>query len=111
MAIENYPKKSITLKNHETADQIASPLANFFKTLSDPTRLRIILAIGTTSLSVNEISTIINMSQSSVSHQLRILRDNHLVISQRFGQHIHYQLTDQHVLTILENSLDHISES
>ncbi len=110
MDITEHEQKVFELEHEAIVAPEAIPLASFFKILSDPTRVKIILALGSTSLSVNEISTIIAMSQSSVSHQLRILKDHNFVLSERFGQQIHYTLTDRHILTILNCGLEHIKE-
>ncbi len=84
-------------------------LSNFFKVLSNTTRIKILLAIGENTLCVEEISNVLNMSQSAISHQLRILKDNRYVKSQKQGQFVYYSLDDIHVLEIINNALLHIS--
>ncbi len=84
-------------------------LSSFFKVLSNTTRIKILLTIGEKTLCVEEISNALNMSQSAISHQLRILKDNRYVKSQKQGQFVYYSLDDIHVLEIINNALLHIS--
>lgn len=82
-------------------------LTNIFKALSDPTRLRIIYVLSKSSLCVCDISTILDMTQSSISHHLRVLRDTKLVKFKREGKLVIYSLDDDHVLKLFEQGLDH----
>lgn len=91
-----------------TDDLIA--MTSFFKAVSDPTRMRILLALAKTPLSVNEIVDILAMSQSSISHQLSLLKQAKLVTSQRRGRNIHYQLADEHIITIFQQTKAHLFE-
>lgn len=81
-----------------------------YKALGNPTRLRIILALNQATLSVNEIAAILDMTQSSISHQLSILKQLHLVQNVRRGQHIHYQLADAHIMSIVAEAKEHVTE-
>lgn len=83
-------------------------LSNIFKALSDPTRLNIIYILSKSPLCVCDIATVLDMSQSAISHQLRILRDLNLVKNIRQGKLIIYSLDDDHVLKIFEEGLVHI---
>ena len=85
-------------------------LANVFKVLGDPSRVKIIYALLQSELCVGDISYIVGISQSAVSHQLRVLRDSRLVKSRREGQLIHYSLDDHHVINLLSECLEHIEE-
>lgn len=83
-------------------------LANIFKALSDPTRLKIIYALSKSSFCVCDIAELLDMSQSAISHQLRILRDLKLVKYKREGKLVIYSLDDDHVLKLFEQGLDHV---
>ncbi len=90
----------------ETVEQ----LADFFKIFGDGTRVRIMLALDAGEMCVCDISETLGMSMSAVSHQLRMLRDAHLVTSRREGRSIYYSLCDDHVKTVLETALEHVGE-
>jgi ArsR family transcriptional regulator, lead/cadmium/zinc/bismuth-responsive transcriptional repressor len=81
-----------------------------FKALSDPTRIRILFALKKHELCVCEISRILKMSQSAISHQLKILRDHDLVRTRRVGKSIFYALADEHIHVMFSQALDHVSE-
>lgn len=97
----------IGLKENLFKEKEIVPLAKIFKSLSDPTRLKIIYLLSKASLCVCDIATILNMSQSSISHQLRALRDSKLVKFKREGKLVIYSLDDDHVLKLFEQGLDH----
>lgn len=85
-------------------------LADFFKIFGDGTRVRILLALDAGEMCVCDISETLEMSMSAVSHQLRMLRDAHLVTSRREGRSVFYSLCDDHVRTVLETALEHVGE-
>lgn len=93
-----------TLVNVETA----IPVANLFKALADPTRVRIISALLHTELCVNDLTALLGMQQSAVSHQLRALRQWRLVRRERRGRLMYYRLDDEHVYDLLMRSLEHV---
>ena len=84
-------------------------LAEFFKVLGDPTRVRIINALAYQELCVSDLAAALGMTQSAVSHQLKLLRMANQVKTRRDGKSIFYSLDDQHVLDIQEEALTHIS--
>ena len=84
-------------------------LAYEFKVISDSSRLKILLALREGEMCVYHIVEAVGGNQSAVSHQLRILRDGHIVKSRRDGQNIVYSLADAHVLAVLELALAHIN--
>lgn len=84
-------------------------LAEFFKVLGDPTRVRIINALANEELCVSDLAAALEMTQSAVSHQLKLLRMANQVKTRREGKSIFYSLDDQHVLDIQEEALTHIS--
>jgi ArsR family transcriptional regulator len=90
--------------------QYVQPLADIFKVLGDPTRLRILHALMDGERCVRDIAETIEMGQSAVSHQLRILRDARLVQFRRDGKVVYYYLADNHVFTLLSVGLEHVAE-
>ncbi len=91
-------------------DEAIYGLAELFKIFGDPTRIRILYAMLDTERCVNDIAGVLEMSQSSVSHQLRILKTSKLVKSRRKGKSIFYSLDDEHVRSILNMGMEHIME-
>ncbi len=87
-----------------------SALSELFKIFGDSTRIRILCAMLDTERCVNDIAGLLRMSQSSVSHQLRILKTSKLVKSRREGKSIFYSLDDEHVRAILNMGMEHIME-
>jgi ArsR family transcriptional regulator, lead/cadmium/zinc/bismuth-responsive transcriptional repressor len=89
-------------------EQEAVQLAETFKALADPTRVRLIAALSHTELCVDDLATLLAMSQSAVSHQLRLLRNLNLVQYRKEGRHVFYRLDDDHVLELFERSREHL---
>ena len=85
-------------------------LGDFFKIFGDATRLKILYVLLCTEMCVLDIAKILDMSQSAISHQLRILKQMDLVKNRREGKTIFYSLADSHIVTILSQGLDHIEE-
>ena len=85
-------------------------LADLFKVFGDSTRLRIMYVISDEDLSVLSIAETLGMEQSTISHQLRVLRNNKLVRARREGKQIYYTLDDDHVKKIIEMGIDHLME-
>jgi ArsR family transcriptional regulator, lead/cadmium/zinc/bismuth-responsive transcriptional repressor len=85
-------------------------LAELFKIFGDSTRIKILFALLESELSVNDISNVLHMTQSAISHQLRILKTNRLVKYRREGKSVIYSLSDTHVNTILSQGLDHLAD-
>ena len=85
-------------------------LADLFKVFGDPTRLRILYTLSEVELCVCDIADSLSMTQSAISHQLRILKEKHLVKARRDGKTIFYSLADAHVSTIISQGLNHILE-
>jgi len=88
-------------------DEIAR-LTAMFKVFGDSTRTRIICALGIHEMCVCDISVLLNMTKSAVSHQLRILRDNGVVAQRREGKVVYYSLHDDHVVSILNVAKIHV---
>jgi len=89
-------------------DEILYDVADFFKILGESTRLKILYALLRGEVCVGEISEALSISQSSVSHQLRILRQNDLVKFRKQGKIVFYSLDDEHVENLLEQSKEHL---
>ena len=85
-------------------------LAELFKVFGDSTRIRILFVLSSAEVCVCDLARVLNMSQSAISHQLRILKQNKLVKSRREGKSIFYSLADGHVSTIIAQGRDHIEE-
>lgn len=86
-------------------------LAETFKALSDPTRVRIVSLLKDNELCVCDLAAALEMSQSAVSHQLRSLRDLRLVRWRREGRQIYYTLNDEHVADLFQRGLEHVGHS
>ena len=85
-------------------------LADTFRLLGDPTRVRIVDALAGGQLCVHEISERIGISESAVSHQLRLMRSRRIVRGRREGRCVYYTLDDQHVLDLFQQGLRHVTE-
>ena len=95
------------IPNKETMEQIAE----LFKGFADPTRVNILyLLAARQELCVTDIAEAVEISQSAISHQLRLLKQMHLIKFRREGKNILYSLADDHVRTILEMGLEHVME-
>lgn len=85
-------------------------VAELFKVFGDSTRARIICALSISELCVCDLSSILNMSQSAVSHQLRILKQGRIVKSRRAGKVVYYSLDDDHIKSLFSLAFDHVME-
>ena len=91
-------------------DEILYDLAELFKVFGDSTRIKILYSLFETELCVYDIARLLNLSQSSVSHQLRILKNSKLVKFRREGKSIFYSLDDEHVREIISMGMEHVEE-
>ena len=85
-------------------------LAELFKVFGDPTRIRILFVLFETEVCVCDLARALNMTQSAVSHQLRILKQSRLVMNRREGKSMFYSLADDHVRTMIAQGREHILE-
>ncbi|MBE2985226.1 helix-turn-helix transcriptional regulator [Campylobacter sp. RM9344] len=85
-------------------------LADFFKNFGDTTRIKILWALSISEMCVCDISVLLNMSQSSISHQLRVLKQSKIVKNRRDGKIVYYSLTDEHVAQVFKQGFNHINE-
>ncbi len=85
-------------------------LSELFKVFGDSTRIRILFVLFECEVCVCDLAEALNMTQSAISHQLKILKQSKLVKSRRDGKSVFYSLADEHVRTIISQGLDHIEE-
>ena len=97
--------QAIITKNSELFEE----LAQLYKIFGDSSRVKILCALTQSEMCVGEISEFLSITQSAVSHQLRILKSSNLVKSRRQGKNIVYSLTDEHVKTIIDCGMEHLS--
>ncbi|MET1249652.1 metalloregulator ArsR/SmtB family transcription factor [Sporolactobacillus sp. STCC-11] len=88
-------------------EQTLNAVAQIFKAISEPTRVRILFLLSQTECSVSQISEFLNLQQSTVSHQLSFLKQLHLVKSRRDGKVMYYSEEDEHVMNLLAQTIDH----
>ena len=91
-------------------DEVLYDLAELFRVFGDSTRIKILYALHDSELCVQDIADAVQLSQSAVSHQLRVLKDSKLVRFRREGKTVFYALDDDHVRSILSMGVDHIEE-
>lgn len=91
-------------------DDILLDVSDIFKVFSDSTRVKILCALMRAEMCVCDISVLLNMTKSSVSHQLRILKQSNLVKYRKEGKVVYYSLADDHVRTIFYQGLEHVTE-
>lgn len=102
--------KVSALKHRQLDDTSLAKLSSLFKVLGDPTRMNILFVLEQDELCVCDLTVVLNMTQSAVSHQLKTLKDYDLVRSRREGKVIFYRLADAHVHAIFKQALEHIRE-
>lgn len=90
--------------------EVLEEIAELFKGFCDPTRVHILSLLQQRECCVNQIAEAVELSQSAISHQLRMLKQMHLIKYRREGKMILYSLADDHVRTILEMGLEHVKE-
>ncbi len=91
-------------------EELLYDVAELFKVFGDTTRVRIICALFESEMCVCEIADVLNMTQSAISHQLRVLKQMKLVKYRRDGKTIYYSLADSHIQTIFNQAFEHIME-
>lgn len=91
-------------------EEILYDLAELFKVFGDSTRIKILCALFEAEMCVCDIASLLNISQSAISHQLRVLKSNRLVKYRREGKVIYYSLDDDHIKHIFDAGLSHITE-
>lgn len=96
------------LQNHMPTENVLRKIADFFSSFADPTRIKIITALCISEMCVNDLSVVLNINQTTVSHQLKLLKDSGIVYSTRFGKIMYYKLCDESVNNIIANGVDYL---
>lgn len=99
-----------TARQGMPADELLCDLADLFKTFGDTTRMKILFSLFEEELCVNEITELLGMTQSAISHQLKVLKDSKLIANRREGKTIIYFLADDHVRSIVGQGYEHLTE-
>ncbi len=110
--MEQYPKQDVErleeARDSLLGEEISMDLAQVFKVLADPTRVRLISLLAEKELFVGELAELLDMTLSAVSHHLRLLRQLRLVKARRQGRHVYYSLDDEHVRDVYKLGLEHV---
>ena len=104
------PVKVAGLKTTLLGERAVTALAETFKVLGDLTRVRILDALSRSELCVCDLARLLALTESAVSHQLRLLRGMRVVKSRRDGRHIYYTMDDAHIVGLFEQGLEHVEE-
>ena len=96
---------------HPLSAEMTVQLAETFKALADPTRVRILHALSHAELCVGDVAAVLGMTESAVSHQLRLLRSLRVVRARRDGKLVYYALDDEHVTRLFQLSLEHLGHA
>lgn len=107
---QTHPSRIETVKKLLPADEVLYDLAELFKIFGDSTRVKILYALLESELCVCDIAKLMEVSQSAVSHQLRVLKNSKLVKFRREGKTVFYSLADDHVVRILSQGMEHLEE-
>ena len=98
------------VKGEMPTDEFLSDLADLYKIFGDSTRIKIMFSLYEEEMCVCAISELLGMTQSAISHQLKVLKDAKLVTNRREGKTIYYRLSDEHVKSIIAQGFDHLLE-
>ncbi|MCY9659479.1 metalloregulator ArsR/SmtB family transcription factor [Paenibacillus chondroitinus] len=101
----------VEIKQKMIAEDTAASLSEIFKALGDPTRIKIIFALLQSELCVHDLTLVLEMGQSAVSHQLRYLRNLRIVKRRKVGKTVYYSLDDAHIEQIFSLTLQHITHN
>lgn len=104
---ENNVKKAI---NELPDDELIADLSDMFKIFGDQTRVKILMALESGELCVCDIAAVMDMSQSAISHQLRVLKQSNIVKTRRQGKVVYYSISDDHVKEIFDIAIVHVQE-
>lgn len=105
-----HPEAVALARTHLPDEPCVEHATSFLKLIADPTRLKILSALATTELCVCDLAAVVGISESAVSHQLRLLRTGRVVTFRKDGRVAYYRLLDHHVTTTIRNALDHARE-
>lgn len=99
-----------SVMNRMPKDETIMDLADAFKAFSDFTRLKILLALLNSEMCVGDIADLLGMTQSAVSHQLKVLKQSNLIKNRRDGKTVYYSIADEHVEVMVSNGMEHVLE-
>jgi len=105
------PEEMEMITLHAPNEETSLHLAEFFKVFGDATRLRIIYFLSRHELCVADLSSLVQMQQSTVSHQLKLLRLHRLVKTRKEGKIVYYSLDDKHIDSIFSIAVEHLGEN
>ena len=98
------------VKNKMPEEDLLKELADFYKVFADSTRIKILCVLLEAEMCVCDLAEVLGMTQSAISHQLRILKQMKLVKNRREGKTVYYSLADDHIQTIISQGMEHIME-
>lgn len=98
------------VEEHMPPEDVLHDLADFFKVFGDATRIKILCVLFQSELCVCDLAEVLSMTQSAISHQLRVLKQMKLVKNRREGKTVFYSLADSHIQTIMNQGMEHIAE-
>ena len=104
------PTLAATARAGVPASAVLGDIAELYKNFADTTRLKILYLLLDAELCVCDIAQLLDMSQSAISHQLRVLKNSRLVKNRREGKTVFYSLADAHIYTILQQGMEHVNE-
>jgi len=102
------PEAVQRIREHGVGDELVVRVADTFKALADPTRVRLLHALLHAELCVSDLAALLGMTESAISHQLRMLRNMRIVRTRRDGKLIYYALDDDHVARLFQRGLEHV---
>lgn len=105
-----HPELIAGVRGRMIGDQNISDMSELFKVLGDATRVSILAAISVSELCVCDIAALLGMSNSAISHQLRVLKQAHIVRSRREGKAVIYRMADEHIGALMRTALEHSCE-
>ncbi len=106
-----HPEKVSAARHSALPAAEVEAMSQLFKAVGDPGRLRILYALAGEEMCVCDLSALLNVTESAVSHQLRLLRTMNLVANRREGTVLYYRLADSHVTRLMDLALEHLRES
>ena len=109
--MEHNHEKMLDMVRHELpTDELLCDLSDLFRLFGDTTRVKILFSLFESEMCVCAIAELLGMTQSAISHQLRVLRQTKLVKSRKKGKEVYYSLADDHIVGIMNMALEHVSE-
>ena len=109
--MEHNHEKMLDMVRHELpTDELLCDLSDLFRLFGDTTRVKILFSLFESEMCVCDLAKTLNMTQSAISHQLRILKQMKLVKNRREGKTVFYSLADGHIKTIINQGMEHIQE-